>query len=352
MTSALGRLGGGAATIQDVARAAGVSASTVSNVINEVATVRPETRERVLQAMDSLDYRVNVAARNLRAGRTGTIGLAVPEIDRPYFGNLAATIIAAAAGHRLNVVIEQTGATRESELRALALSRNRLYDGLILSTVQLGPQDVDLLKVDYPVVILGERIFEGPLDHVAMPNTEGARAATAHLIERGCRRIAILDDDGLGERDDATASTLRRAGFRQALADAGIPHDPRLAVGLREFTMAGGRDAATRLVDSGAEFDGVFCVTDTVAMGALRAFASRGVRVPDEVKVIGFDDVPESEFLVPSLSTVAIDHSFIAENAVGLLVERMKTGGADQPATELVSPYTVIARESTGEEPS
>jgi DNA-binding LacI/PurR family transcriptional regulator len=149
------------------------------------------------------------------------------KVDRPYYGQLAAEIITAAARHNLKVAIEQTGASREGELDTLALSRNRLYDGLILSTVGLGLADTDLLKVDYPAVILGERIFDGPVDHVAMPNIEGARAATAHLIERGCRRIALIDGSPGKEVD---VSSLRHDGYREALKTADIPVDPRLLV--------------------------------------------------------------------------------------------------------------------------
>src|SRR5271154_2994407 len=178
-------------TIGDVARAAGVSPMTVSHVINDHPHVRVSTRAKVLEVIEQLDYRVNLAARNLRTGRTGTIGLAVPEVDRPYYGQLAARIIRAAAKYNLRVAIEQTGASRDNELDALFLSRNRLYDGLILSTVGLGPADTDLLKLDYPVVILGERIFDGPVDHVAMLNVDAACAAALHLVQRGFRRIVM-----------------------------------------------------------------------------------------------------------------------------------------------------------------
>lgn len=336
-------------TIQDVAREAGVSAMTVSNVINGRPHVRPATKERVLAAMARLDYRVNVAARNLRKGRTGTIGLAVPEIDRPYYGRLAAAIIAAAARHGLRVAVEQTGAVRENELEALSLSRNRLYDGLILSTVGLGPADVDRLRVDHPLVILGERIFGGPVDHVAMPNEDGARAATRHLVERGCRRVALLCGPLLGEVD---VSALRHTGYRRALAEAGLTADPALVRPVDRLTMAAGAREARRLAASGTDFDGLFCVTDTVAMGALRGLADAGVRVPEEVKVIGFDDVAESAYLVPSLSTVDPDHDLMATRAVALLAARIDHPEQAPDQEEFVSPFRVVARESTARRPA
>lgn len=327
-------------TIQDVARIAGVSAMTVSHVINEHPHVRESTRERVLEAIAALDYRVNVAARNLRTGRTGTIGLAVPEVDRPYYGQLGAAIIEAAATRHLRVAIEQTGAVRERELDALALSRNRLYDGLILSTVGLGPADTDLLRIDYPVVILGERIFEGPVDHVAMPNVDGAHAAVAHLIDAGARRIAVLD----GSDPTVGVSSLRLDGYRRAHLQAGLPLDPALVVTIEEFTLEAGAAAARGLADSALGIDAVFCVTDTVALGALRGFADRGVRVPDEVMVMGFDNILESSYSIPTLASVDPDHRLMAETAVSFLAERI--GGSTAPAREFVSQFSLKVRES------
>ncbi|MET9087048.1 LacI family DNA-binding transcriptional regulator [Streptomyces sp. NPDC004237] len=333
------------ATIQDVAKAAGVSAMTVSNVINGHPNVRPATRDRVLAAITRLDYRVNVAARNLRKGRTGTIGLAVPEIDRPYYGRLAASIIAAAGRHGLRVSIEQTGARRESELAALSLSRNRLYDGLILATVGMGPADAGALDVDHPVVILGERIFGGPVDHVAMPNEAASEAATRHLAERGCRRIAIVCGRLGGEAD---VSTLRHTGYLRALAAAGLPADPELVVTAESLTMRGGARALRDRLADGLDADGVFCVTDTVAMGVLRALADAGIRVPEQVRVIGFDNVDESAYLVPSLSTVDPDHDLMAERAVALLAARIDGAGPGPEREEFTGPFRLVVRESTG----
>lgn len=335
-------------TIQDVARVAGVSPMTVSNVINDRPHVRPATRQKVVDAMTDLDYRVNRAARNLRAGRTFTIGLAVVEIDRPYWGQLAARIIQEAARHGLEVAIEQTGASRESELDALSLSRNRMYDGLILSTVGLGPDDIDKLKVDYPIVILGERLYAGAVDHVAMANVDGARAATRHLVEQGCRRIAFMDNHHPGETD---VSSLRYDGYRQALDEAGIPFDPELSLTLSEFSLAAGRAAGQRLATSGIDFDAVFCVTDTVAIGVLRGLADEGITVPRDVKVMGFDNIEESAYSIPSLTTIDPDHALMAKTAVELLVQRIAQPGPKRQPVEFISTYRVVERDSTAPSP-
>lgn len=329
-------------TIRDIAKAAGVSPMTVSHVINNHPHVRDSTRDRVLTVIDDLDYRVNVAARNLRRGRTHTIGLAVPEVDRPYFGQLGAAVIEHGTRHGLHVVIEQTGRTRENELDALAHSRLRMYDGLILSAVSLGDADADLLRVDFPVVILGERIFQGPVDHVPMPNVEGSAAAVSHLIERGCTRIAILQGRESGEAD---VSSLRHEGYRRALREHGLEETPELTLWLDDLSPGPAAERITRAIASGLEFDGLFCVTDYVALGAVRGLVDAGRDVPGDVKVIGFDDVELSRFTVPSISSIDPDHDRMAATAVDLLVQRI-AGEAAEPR-EVIAPFRVVPREST-----
>ncbi|MFB4279910.1 MULTISPECIES: LacI family DNA-binding transcriptional regulator [unclassified Nonomuraea] len=330
-------------TMGDVARLAGVSKMTVSNVVNNRAGVSEAVRLRVLEAIRQSGYRVNVSARTLKSGRTGVIGLAVPEIDRPYFGRLAAHVIDQARRRGFHVAIEQTGAAADGEIDAIAHSRTLQFDGLILSAVELDRRDQRLAGADYPIVMLGEQDFGGRFDHVAMPNEDGTKAATAHLIDRGCRRIAMVTGDVAGTLN---VVTRRHQGYLAALAERGLAPDPALLVSLAGLTMAAGRDAAHRLVDSGHAFDGVVAVTDTVAQGVLRGLADRGLRVPGDVRLVGFDDVPESEFMVPSLSTVAPDHGWMAAKAVELVVGRMQA--PLRPTGQHVAPFELVIRESTG----
>lgn len=330
-------------TIKDVAKAAGVSPMTVSNVINDHPNVRGSTRAKVLDAMARLDYRVNVAARNLAKGSTGTIGLAVPEVNSPYYSRLAAAIIAAAERRGLRVSIEQT-ASRDNELDALSLSRNRLYDGLILTAAGMRQADAERLRVDHPVVILGDRIFGAPVDHVAMPNLEASRAATRHLIERGCRRIAFL----CGAVDEVDTSSLRLTGYRQAHEEAGLPTDPALVQQVDRLGMPEGAGRAREMAEGGLDFDGVFCVTDSLAMGVLRGLADAGIRAPDQVKVIGFDDVTESEYFIPSLSTIDPHYDGMAERAVDLLLQRIEQTEPPTRHQDFIGDFSLVIRESTG----
>lgn len=330
-------------TMREVAAEAGVSIKTVSNVINDYPHVRPEMRARVEAAVAKLGYRVNVTARNLRQGRTGLIGLAVSEISLPYFAELADAVIRAGLRSGVDVLIEQTDAVRDREIEALTGARRQMTDGLILSPLGLGPDEQDLLRVDFPLVILGERIFGAPVDHVTMSNVAASRAATEHLISLGRRRIAVLGAHPWEQMDTAV---LRLQGYRAALDAAGLPFDPELVRPMRLWHRETGAQLVEEMVEDGVDFDAVFALNDALGIGALRALYLRGLRVPEDVAIIGFDDVQDAAYTTPSLSTVAPGTTQIAETAVAMLVERIAGVGPAEPRY-LEADYRVIAREST-----
>jgi len=205
------------------------------------------------------------------------ICLAIPQLDRPYFG-LLSSLLAEHAGERgFHLVIEQTG-TRAREVDAISEARLRSYDGLILSTSFLHDDDSMLLGGDYPIVVLGERSFSTPLDQVAMANVPGGRLATEHLLERGCTKVAIIGGR-LGEPDDIDVSTLRTRGRQEALSAAGQELDEHLVRPI-DLTLEDGYAATRALIAQGVAVDGLFCATDLVAIGAVRALADQGLRVP------------------------------------------------------------------------
>jgi DNA-binding LacI/PurR family transcriptional regulator len=329
-------------TMADVARFAGVSTMTVSNVINNRPRVGADTRERVLAAIGELGYQVNLAARHLRAGRTGVVGLAVPELERPYFGQLAGRLADRFEAHGLRIVVERTGASREGELDAVAFSRLRMYDGLILSVVDLDPAELIQLRTDAPVVMIGERALPSRFDHVMMDNVDGARQATAHLLATGARRVAMIGGDLAGS---ATMPALRAEGYAVAHTEAGVPVDPGLNVPCA-FGLQDGYDAIRSLLDRGIGFDAVFALTDVVAMGAMRALADAGLRVPGDVQLVGFDDIDEAAYLVPSLSTVNPGHDAMADAITSLLMTQISGASTGEPQ-ELVVPAQLITRGTT-----
>lgn len=332
----------GKVTMSDVARLAGVSPMTVSNVINNRVKVNPATRERVVEAIRESGYQMNLSARNLRSGRSGVIGLAVPQIGNPYYGMLAAHVIEAARERGFHVAIEQTGAAADGEATAIAQSRMLQLDGLILSAVEMEA----LLPPDpaqgYPIVLLGEQDLHGRFDHIMMPNEDGTAAATEHLLDQGCGRIAVVTGGDLGR---LTVVTRRYNGYRTALEDRGVRPDPRLRFVLESLSWDGACEAGRRIADSGLGVDGVVAMSDTVAMGVMRGLRDRGVAVPEEVRVVGFDDIREAAVYIPSLSTVAPDLGWTAAKAVDLVLARIEDPSG--PPRQYTAPFEVVVREST-----
>jgi DNA-binding LacI/PurR family transcriptional regulator len=334
-------------TMHDVARVADVSIKTVSNVINDYPHIRADTKQRVLDAIALLGYRPNLSARGLRSGRTGVIALAVPALRENYFAELADSVIRAAEKRGLGVMVEQTSGEREAELLAVSGGQRRFMDGLLFSPTSLGQADVAALDVDFPLVLLGERIFGGPTDHVTMHNTSSARAAVEHLLQLGRRRIALIGAD-LAMRDEVGSGSLRLRGYRDALAAAGIELDPALVRPADHWNREGGADATRRLIAEGVTFDAIFALNDTLGLGALRALGETGVHVPTDVAVIGFDNIDETRFSVPSMSTVETGRDQIAALAVDLLIERINEKGDPVPPRTLKPDFRIVGRESTG----
>lgn len=335
-------MGRGTVTMSDVAQLAGVSKMTVSNVVNNRGGVSDRVRKRVLEAIRDSGYRLNVSARVLKSGRTGVIGLAVPEIAPPYFSQLAAHVIEAADRHGFHVAVEQTGAIAAGERDVISQSHKLQFDGLILSAVGLDLERYRPPEGDFPIVLLGEQEFGKKFDHVLMANEEGSKAATLHLMDRGCERIAIVTGSVF---DRINIETRRHQGYLEAHEVRGMTADPDLRLTLAAMDLESGRAAAHRLADSGLAFDGVVAVTDTVAQGVLRGLADRGIRVPGDVRLIGFDDILESRYMVPALSTVAPDHRWMADKAVELVIARI--GEPGRPTGEYFAPFELRVREST-----
>lgn len=331
-----------AVTLHDVAALAGVSIKTVSNVINDYPHIRPATRAKVEAAIDELGYTPNLTARNLRSGRTGAIALALPDLGLAYFAELAAEVIREAEAAGVVVLVEQTGADRTRELELLRSPRLKLTDGLIFSPLGMGQEDAAALAVPYPMVVLGERIFDGPADHVTMRNVEAARAATEYLIAAGRRRIAVV---GAHEGEIIGSAGLRLRGYREALEAAGIPYDDEIVGYTTLWHRANGADSMRELLSRGVRFDAVFGLNDTLALGAMRVLQEAGLRVPEDVAVVGFDGLDEAEYSIPSLTTVDSGREWIARTAVTTLLERI-AGKADAAPRRLLADYRILERES------
>jgi DNA-binding LacI/PurR family transcriptional regulator len=330
-----------AVTLKDVASLAGVSVKTVSNVVNGYAFVKPDNRRRVEEALAATGYRPNLGARNLRYGRTGFIALVLPELRIPYFGELAGLIITAAQERDWNVLIEQTQGTRERERASLASLGPHLIDAAIVSPEALEADDFVELGPDVPMVMLGEHAVDVAIDHVAIDNVLAARTAVAHLVSMGKRRIAVI-----GQNPRRATAALRLAGYRAALAEAGLPHIDDLVAPATNYHRRDGAQAMAALLDRPDPPDAVFCFNDLLAVGALRTAADRGLKVPEDLSVVGFDGTEESAYSLPSLTTIAPDKNAIARTAVELIHRRI-TAGEPLARADIQTPFSLQIREST-----
>jgi len=349
-----------AATLKDVALLAGVSVKTASNVVNGYAFVKPENRRRVEEALAATGYRPNLGARNLRRGRTGFIALLLPELSVPYFAELAGLVITAAQSHDWNVLIEQTQGLAERERSSLASLGPHLIDGAIVSPEALDAADLTQLSTGVPLVMLGEHAVEVAIDHVAIDNVLAARTAVNHLIDIGRRRIAAI-----GQHPRRGTAAQRLVGYRSALTAARLPQPDEYITSALNYHRRDGAEAMTHLLDLPSPPDAVFCFNDLLAIGALRAATERGVRVPEDVAIVGFDNTEESAYSLPSLTTIAPDKGAIARTAVDLVHRRAAgrhhgtvagvalgqsaNGGTEDPfePQDIQTPFSLEIREST-----
>ncbi|MFZ7087998.1 LacI family DNA-binding transcriptional regulator [Curtobacterium sp. RRHDQ10] len=339
-------------TRRAVAEAAGVSLRTVSNVVNGHRYVADDTRARVLRAIDELGYRPSELARNLKRGRSGLLGLVLPDLDTPYFAELTRAFVEEGDRRGVTVVIDQTDGDLARERRLIdRLGPGAVFDGLIVGALALRDEDLTAVGPDRPLVFLGEHVLAGR-DHVMIDNRLAARQAVEHLVATGRRRIAAIGAIGRpGEPAGPGASSLRLDGYRDGLEASGRVVDDGLVEHVPGFRRADGAAAMARLLDRSDPPDAVFCFSDPLALGALRTLLTRGVSVPEDVALVGFDDVEDGRFSTPSLTSISPDKSAIARAALDLAIDRIDRGAAGAPpadaGTVVIAPHRLVVRESS-----
>lgn len=329
-------------TLRDVALRAGVSIRTVSNVVSNYPHVTKEKRERVQTALKDLNYQPNLPARYLRKGRVGMLALAIPDLRNPYFSEIGNEVIEAASTHSYAVLLDHTGGERPNELLVIKGLRPHLIDGVILSPRMLVSEDLQPELVGIPLVLLSENFFDAPYDRIAIDDVAAARLATNHLLSLGRQRIAVI---GVGE-EQSESVRLRLRGYTEALNTAGIALDPRYVAAITSYHRIDGAQAVQHLLTLNPPPDAIFCFTDLLALGALSALHQAGLRIPEDMAVIGIDDLEESRFSTPTLTSIAPDKKKIAELAVSLLLGRID--GTRTTAPEQIEiPFQLLMREST-----
>lgn len=327
--------------LQDVAERAGVSMKTVSNVVRDYRHVSVKTRERVQRAIDELGYRPNVSARRLATGRTGFVAVAFADVGIPYFAELARVASRRAQSFDLRVLLEETDATLESERALVASSEAGLVDGMLFQPSAMSAAEIARHRFKIPIVLLGETPAPLTSDRVMIDNVQAAREITRHVLDLGRTRVGFVGHESAALSD---TSRQRILGYQEALADAGIAADPDMLIATPSIDAADTAAAVGAAWDAGWRADGIVCRDDLAALGTLRALQERGLRVPEDVAVTGWDDTRVSAVTFPSLTTVSPDLDAIVSRALTLLVERI--GGYDGIGRHEIAPHRIVVRES------
>jgi LacI family transcriptional regulator len=334
------------ATIRDVASAAGVSIATVSRVYARNSAVSEETSRRVLAVGARLDYWPNAAARSLTTSRTGALGVLLPDIHGEFFSEVIRGIDQAAAEQRYQVIVSGSHAHADA-LVSMGRSLRGRVDGLIV----MAPDEtctpvVGQLARSFPLVLLNCPASCDSCDSISIANFEGGHTLVRHLLSLGHRRIAII----LGPAGNVDAED-RRQGYRAALREAGIEPDPLLEFS-GDFSESSGYLAADALLRHPAGVEAVFATNDCMAIGLLSALQDRGVRVPNDLALAGFDDIAVARYLNPPLTTVRVDAFQLGQRAVALwLAHGQDRAGGRGPMREVL-PVKLVVRGSCGWRPS
>ena len=328
-------------TMGDVARLAGVSASTVSHVLNGTRKVDTATRVRVEAAIVKTGYRRNVVARSLAAGRTHTIGLSISALTNPYFGNLVHAVEQALSNAGYVLIVGDSHDEVQSEKRVIDSLLDRQVDGMILAPAAGSEESTipEIMRSGTPLVLI-DRMLDIPCDQVGPENEQSAYELTAHLLDSGHDRIAIVR--GI---EGISSTTERFAGYARALADRGIDVDPRLILEGRSNVEVAETEVR-RLLTGSDRPSALVSMNNSMTIGSLKAVRGLGLSIPDDLAFVCYDDFEWSDLFEPRLTAAAQDVQTIGRTAADLLIGRIE--GRDDAPRSISVPTTFTHRNSCG----
>jgi LacI family transcriptional regulator len=325
-------------TIADVAREAHVSLMTVSRVINDKDGISQATRQRVQDVIDRLGYRPSKIARGLATQRTGTLGLVVPDNSNPFFSEVARGVEHAAYAEDYNVFLCNTEEDTQREEAVLESLAEKRVDGLVLCSPRLDDQALLAAIKDFPSTVLINRVLPGSATAaLRLDNQEGAKSGVQHLLRRGHRRIGLLAGPL-----KSFGGQYRALGYQDALEEAGIGYNPDWIQHCTPMVDTG-QEAAVELLTRCPELTALFCFNDLIAIGALKACAQLGRAVPEDVAIVGFDDIPLASLVTPPLTTFHVSRYELGRRAAEHLLAQIN-GEANH--TDTVIPVELVIRAS------
>lgn len=333
-------------TMHDVARLAGVSQATVSRVLNDNETtvqISEDTRQRVRAAVETLNYRPNVVARSLRTQRTQTVAVLIADLTNGFYHSIARAIQDVARRYDYEVLISNSDHLYENEKHFCEIVLGRAVDGVIMVPIRISAEELDyyVSKTHIPFVVLGQHIDHPNIDNVFLDDGKAIYEATHWLItECGHTNIGFV-----GVPDIYPPGPRRLAGFMQAMNESGLTPDERFIL-MSDFTLEGGNRTARALIEIGEMPTALVVVNDLMAIGVILTLQEAGYNIPNDVAVVGFDDIPEATIVRPKLTTIAQNPVTIGQTLAKALFERI-----EDPTIvlkrEFETPYKLIPREST-----
>jgi len=330
------------ATIKEVANLAGVSVATVSHVINETRYVSDSVRKQVQQAMDELGYRPNTLARSLRRGQTHTLGLILPDSANPFFAEVGRSIEIAAFAAGYNVILCNTENDFEKETLYTNVLINKRVDGMIFVATGARSDSLQkLMELGLPAVVMDREFPEMEMDVVLSDNHQGGYLATQHLIALGHRRIGCIAGPS-----KITPSALRVAGYTQALQESGLTVNPDFIMH-GDFHPESGYKVAGEMLAGPTPPTAIFACNDLMAIGVLRAVAETGQRVPEDIAVIGYDDIELASYATPPLTTIKQPTLEMGSATLKFLLSRIKEKRSTPQ--RMLLPVSLVVRGSCGQ---
>ncbi|OSM94098.1 MULTISPECIES: LacI family DNA-binding transcriptional regulator [Lonsdalea] len=324
-------------SIQKIARLAGVSVATVSRVLNDIDTVKPKNRERVLQVISESNYQPNLLARQLRTAKSSMILVMVSNISNPFCADVVKGIEEEAEKNGYRILLCNSGTDIQRSISSLKLLSGKIVDGIITMDALSKLPELTTMIDRMPWVQCAEYAEDGDVSCVGIDDIDAAGFVIQHLITRGRGRIAFINHD-LSYK----YARLREQGYKTVLEQQGLTY--RAVEYASDLTFYAGKRAMENLLRAEIRPDAVFTVSDTLAAGAMRAIEEAGLSIPDDVAIVGFDGTELSEMVSPQLSTVAQPSADIGRKAVGLLLNKINNPGS--PAERVVLDWRFISRAS------
>ncbi|MBN1267840.1 MAG: LacI family DNA-binding transcriptional regulator [Anaerolineales bacterium] len=329
-------------TIKDVAERAGVSTATVSHVINNTRHVEENTRNLVEQSMNDLRYHPNSLARSLRSGETKTIGLIVPDVSNLFFADIARRIENLGYEHGYSVILCNSGNDLKKQRTYIDTLTAKQVDGVIFISAGESTEDLERLSKSNTPIVVADRVVPLSLaDVVLLNNEEAGYTATKHLIDLGHTKIGCITGPS-----DVSPSMQRVSGYRRALEENDIRFKDKY-VTAGDFTYRGGNEGMKRLLSQPDRPSAVFVLNDMMAIGAISTARSLGYRVPEDVSIVGFDDIELANAVNPALTTMAQPMQELADVATKRLIEKLLSSEGNWENQKFVLHAKLVVREST-----